>query len=226
MKTSLVLLPGMLSNHIVWNHQIQNLSDIASIQVIPTAQDTPEKMVSEILKQAPPLFAMAGHSMGGWLCLEVMKRAPSRVLKLALINTTARLDSEEKKNRRNKLIDRTLAGEFDTIVKELVDFFVFDDKTRREVVSMFHDVGPKAFVNQHRAMLARSESLSVLPLIHSPTLVIHAALDQNFSLEEHQELSEKIPGARLAVVENSGHMSPMERPEAITALLRKWFTTS
>lgn len=87
---------------------------------------------------------------------------------------------------------------------------------------MFHDVGPIAFVNQHRAMLARSESFSVLPRIHSPTLVIHAALDQNFSLEEHQELSEKIAGARLAVVENSGHMSPMERPEAITALLRKW----
>lgn len=225
MKSSLVLLPGMLSNHVVWNHQIQNLGDLVSIQVIPTAQDTPEKMVSEILEQAPLQFAVAGHSMGGWLCLELMKKAPSRVLKLALINTTARLDSEEKRARRNKLIERTLAGEFDAIVNELVDFFVFDDKTRQEVVSMFHDVGPKAFVNQHRAMLARSESFSVLPRIHSPTLVIHAALDQNFSLEEHQELSEQIPGAKLAVVENSGHMSPMERPEAITALLRKWLTT-
>lgn len=222
MKTPLVLLPGMLSNHFVWNHQIQHLSAIASIQVLPSSQDTPEKMVSAILERAPLFFAAAGHSMGGWLCLELMKKAPERVLKIALINTTARLDSEEKRARRNKLIERTLAGEFAEIVEELADFFVFDKKKRQQVVSMFHDVGPEAFVNQHRAMLAREESLSVLPKIQCPALVIHAALDKNFSLEEHREMSERIPGAKLAVVEESGHMSPMEKPEAVTALLGKW----
>ncbi|CRX37561.1 alpha/beta fold hydrolase [Estrella lausannensis] len=225
MKPPLVLIPGMLSNGLVWTHQVKNLSAGASIQVIEAVQDTPEKMVAQILKRAPPYFAVAGHSMGGWLCLELMKQAPSRIVKLALINTTARPDSDEKRSRRRRLIDRTLAGEFDAIVEELAALFVFDDKVRHEVVSMFQEVGPEAFVNQQRAMLARGDTFFALPHIHVPALVIHAALDENFSLEEHQELSETIPGAKLAVVEGSGHMSPMERPEVITGLIREWLAS-
>jgi pimeloyl-ACP methyl ester carboxylesterase len=219
MKIPLVFLSGLLSNQTVWDHQIRHLSDIAAIQVISPSQNTPEA----ILDAAPPQFALAGHSMGGWLCLEVMRAAPSRVTQLCLLNTTARSDTEEKKSRRQRMILETERGHFQEVVNELVEYLVFNSHVKQSVKNMFLDVGEEVFIRQEKAMLARNECQSVLSSIRCPTLVIHAAQDQVFSLEEHQELANRIQHAKLAVVENSGHMSPMEVPQAITALLRSFF---
>lgn len=220
----LVLLSGLLSNELLWQHQTRLLSDIASIQVISSSQNSPEKMVQAILNQAPPKFALAGHSMGGWLCLEVMRAAPSRVSRLCLLNTTARSDSEEKRNRRQQMIQRAEKGEFREVVKELIERLVFNPSVKPEVEKMFLEVGEDIFVHQEQAMLARGECQSILPSITCPTLVIHAAQDHNFSLGEHQELVSQIRGAKLATVEDCGHMSPMEMPQTITALLSHWLT--
>jgi len=224
MKTTLVLLSGLLSNQLIWQHQIRHLSDIASIHVISPSENTPEKMVEAILKEAPPKFALAGHSMGGWLCLEVMRAAPSRVNRLCLLNTTAHMDSEEKKRRRQKMIQRVEKGQFREVVGEIIDKFVYNSLVKDTVEKMFLEIGEEIFIRQQEAMLARHECASILPSIVCPTLTIHAAQDRNFSLEEHRELVEQIPNARLAIVEDSGHMSPMEMPQAVTALLRFWLT--
>lgn len=224
MKLPLVLLSGLLSNELIWQHQIRYLSDIASIQVISATQNTPEKMVEAILDQAPPEFALAGHSMGGWLCLEVMRAAPSRVNRLCLLNTTARMDSEDKKRRRQEMILRVERGEFREVVQEIVEKFVYNSLVKREVEQMFLEVGEEVFIRQQQAMLARRESLSILPRIAAPTLVIHAMQDHNFSLAEHRELVQTIQGAKFAAIEDSGHMSPMEMPQSVTALLRFWLT--
>lgn len=221
MKTPLVLLSGLLSNDALWRHQIDHLGDIANIQVILSSQNTPDAMVQAILEQAPEKFALAGHSMGGWLCLEVMKAAPTRVTKLCLLNTTAREDTEEKRLRRQKMIE---TENFEKVVHQLVDAFTFNPSVKPLVEKMFLEVGHEAFVRQEIAMMMRSETESVLRRIHCPTLVIHSARDKIFSLEEHQELVREIPKAKLAIVEDSGHMSPMEMPQAITALLRFWLT--
>ena len=89
---------------------------------------------------------------------------------------------------------------------------------------MFLSEGPEVFIHQEQAMMQRKETLSILPQIACPTLLIHAAQDRNFSLQEHQELTAHIPGAKIAIVEDSGHMSPLEMPQAVTALLRFWLT--
>ena len=222
MKIPLVLISGLLSNRRIWQHQIDHLSDIADIHIISPSQNTPQKMVQTILDAVPAKFALAGHSMGGWLCLEVMKVIPSRVTKLCLINTTWRMDSEEKKARRQKLICQAENGEFSKIAKELATHFVFNPLVKTDVEKMFLEVGKEAFIRQETAMLERCESHSILSQITCPTLVIHAMQDAIFSLEEHQELANQIRGAQLAVVENSGHMSPIERPEIITSLLKSW----
>ena len=224
MKNPLVLLPGLSSNQRLWQYQAHYLNDIASIQIIPAVQDTPEKMVQAIVDEAPPRFALAGHSMGGWLCLEVMRAASSRVTRLCLINTTARMDSEEKKSRRKKMIQQAETGQFQEVVKAMTEHFVFNPLVKTDVEKMFLRVGEKAFISQQQAMMRRKETQSILSTITCPTLVIHAAQDKNFSLEEHEELVNQIPNAELAIVENSGHMSPMEAPEAITTLLRHWLT--
>lgn len=224
MKIPLVLLSGLLSNKSLWHHQTGHLSDIADIRIISPSQDTPKKMVQAILDEAPPKFALAGHSMGGWLCLEVMKRAPSRISRLCLLNTTSRIDSEEKRIRRQKMILKAERGEFLEVVKELVENLVFSSFVKSDVEKMFLDVGKEAFIHQEKSMIIRNESQSILSKIACPTLVIHSAQDKVFSLEEHQELVNQIQNAKLAIVEDSGHMSPIEMPQAITALLRFWLT--
>jgi len=222
-KIPLLLLSGLLSNQSLWAHQIKYLEDIASIQVISSEENTPEKMVGAILEKAPPLFALAGHSMGGWLSLEIMRVVPSRVTKLCLLNTTARSDSEEKRKKRKEMISDAQKGRFESCVVEIADKLVFNPLVKRGVEKMFREVGKEVFIHQEQAMLQRRETQSVLQAIRCPTLVIHASHDANFSSEEHLELAQ-IPDAKLAIVEDSGHMSPIEMPQAVTALLRFWLT--
>src|SRR5579872_7198589 len=140
MKSPLVLISGLLSNESLWQHQTRHLSDIASIQVLSPSQDTPKKMIQAILEQAPPEFALAGHSMGGWLCLEIMRTAPSRVSKLCLLNTTARNDSEEKKLARQQMILKAEKGQFNEVVKGLVEKLVFNPLVKKDVEKMFLEV--------------------------------------------------------------------------------------
>lgn len=222
MKPPLLFISGLLSNECIWSHQIKSLRDRASIKVISPTQDSPQKMVEAILEQAPNQFMLAGHSMGGWLCLEVMRRAKERVTKLCLLNTSAQSDTSEKKAKRKEMIQRAERGEFLEVVKELVEDFVFNTHVKNEVEKMFLEVGKEAFVRQEKSMLIRDECESILPLIRCPTLVIHAASDKVFKLEEHQKLTHSIPQAKLVIIELCGHMSPMEKPTAITSLLRSW----
>lgn len=224
MKTPLVLLSGLLSNEVLWHHQTSHLNDIAAIRVISASESTPNAMVQAILDEAPPKFALAGHSMGGWLCLEVMRTAPSRVTKLCLLNTTARMDSEEKRSRRQQLIQKTEQGLFREVVREMVQNFICNPHVKLDVENMFLEVGEETFINQEKAMLSRSECQSILSSIRCPALVVHASKDKIFSLDGYKELVSRMQNAKLAIVEDSGHMSPMEVPQAVTALLRFWLT--
>ncbi len=224
MKTSLILVSGLLSDSSVWKHQLQHLGDIAAIQVVSPSQDSAKAMVDAILDRAPPTFALAGHSMGGWLCLEILRVAPSRVSKLCLLNTSARDDSKEKAAMRQAMIAKGIEGHFDEIVGAVAQMFTQNPRIEKEIKHMFLDVGCDAFIRQETAMLHRQPCEAVLPKIHCPTLVIHAAQDRNFSLEDHLKLTDKIPNAKLAIIEDSGHMSPMEQPQAVTSHLRYWLS--
>ena len=224
MHIPLVLLSGLASNQHLWKHQMLHLSDIANVHIISAAQDSAQKMVQAILDEAPPQFALAGHSMGGWLCLEVMRAAPARVSKLCLLNTTARMDSEEKRARRQQMVRKAENGQFRDVVKGLVENFVFNPLAKNDVEKMFLEAGPETFIHQENAMIARQECQSILPCITCPTLVVHAMQDSVFARDDQRELVDRIPGSKLAMVEDSGHMSPMEMPQAITSLLKFWVT--
>ncbi|MEC7839770.1 MAG: alpha/beta hydrolase [Chlamydiota bacterium] len=224
MKIPLVLISGLLSNEFLWKHQAKHLSEIAEIHIFSPTENSSEKMIEHILKTAPPKFALAGHSMRGWLCFEVLRAAPSRVSKVCLINTSARDDSMAKRENRQKMIKRSREGQFQEITKEISDFFIQNPLLKQQVEKMFIDVGCHSFINQEEAMINRNPSEPILPTIRCPALVIHAAQDQNFTLEEHIEMVEKIPNAKLAIIEDSGHMSPLEMPQAVTTLLRFWLS--
>lgn len=222
MKKPLVLVSGLLCDESVWDHQIKNLSDSALIKVVCPNRDTPQKMVEEILERSPDRFSLAGHSMGGWLCLETMRRAPERVVRLCLLNTTAKPDTSAKKAKRMEMIRRVESGQFLEIVEETVNDFVYKATIKSDVERMMKKVGEEAFIRQERSMLERVECFSLLPTIRCPVLVIHAKEDRIFTLEDHLELTENISGAQLSILDDCGHMSPMEKPEAVTSLLHSW----
>ena len=219
MKKSVVFLSGLLCDDSVWQHAVQNLS--ANCTCITSTQNSPEKMVATILERAPQEFVLVGHSMGGWLAIEVMKKAKNRVDKLVLINTSARPDSFEKMQRRKSLIQMAQSGRFDEVVELILENFIYKTEITDAVRRMFYNQGSAAFIAQEEAMLARSDCLPILSQIDCPTLVLHAAQDKNFTLEEHQEIASKIAHAKLAIVQDAGHMSPMEQPEEITEHIAK-----
>lgn len=215
----LILISGLLSNQRLWQHQVALLKEITDVQVVAPSQESYPEMVQFILDRAPERFVLAGHSMGGSLALEVVRAAKERVVKLCLLNTTARVDTEEKAKRRREMIQRAKEGHFSEIVDELAACFVENPLVVDDVKEMFLSVGSSVFIHQEKAMLGRPKAQAFLSQVACKTVVIHAADDKNFSLEEHQELASMIPKSELIVIDHSGHMSPMERPEEVTAAL-------
>lgn len=218
----LILLPGLLSDHTVWEHQIIHLNEVAPIIVPDLAMaSTPEAMIDAVLKVAPEQFYLAGHSMGGWVALEVIKQCPDRVKKLCLLNTAAGLDDEKKRENRQRMIAAVEQGDIETIIGQLTTLFTFNQHVYMRVEQMFRR-NIKSFINHEKAMMLRQDHLPYLGLIKCPTWVVHARHDKVFSLQHSEALLAGIKHAKLAIVEDCGHMSPIEMPQAITALLRFW----
>jgi len=219
----LILLPGLLSDHHVFHHQLQHLSDIVDMQVIQLNDvNSPAAMTDKILQTAPKHFALLGHSIGGWVAMRLMKIAPERVTKLCLLNTSARgIDSTELKSRQT-ILARASKGEFQSIATEIADRFVFNPSVKEAALKMFVNAGVSTLINQTQAMMIREDLRDVLPTIHCPTLVMHAEQDQRFTLDDLTEISSAIPNAKLKIIPQCGHMSPMEQPEMISSSIREW----
>ncbi|MCW8409014.1 alpha/beta hydrolase [Legionella sp. PATHC035] len=221
-RKTLIFLPGVLSDQRVWSYQTNHLQDLVRCQSIALVRSSTEELIQEILNQVEGDFFLAGHSMGGWLALELARRVPERILKLCLLNTSAQPDSQEKHQKRISMIKKSEQGEFETVAAALADDYVADARVKKNVYSMFLSVGQHTFIAQQKILLARQDCRSFLSSLTMPTLVIHARQDKNFSLTTHQELCDHLPNAKLAIIEDSGHMSPMESPQAVTTLLRFW----
>jgi pimeloyl-ACP methyl ester carboxylesterase len=227
-KTPLVLLPGLLCDRELWRGQIEGLSDIASPWVADlTLDDSMASMARRVLATAPHEFALAGLSMGGYCALEIMRQAPARVRRLAVLNTGARADSPEQLSRRRGLIELAEKGDFKGVTPRLLPLFLHPDHLKDKaltdhITAMTHRVGKEAFLRQQKAIMGRIDLRPFLPRISCPTLVLCGRQDQLTPLFLHEEMVALIPGARLDVVEACGHLSTMENPDAVNAALRRW----
>src|SRR3979490_1072885 len=180
-----------------------------------------------ILAEAPPRFALAGHSMGGYIAFEIMRQAPQRVAKLALINTQARPDTPEVTARRRDQIARAKSGEYHAVLEEL--FLGFVHPSRREdailrqlVLDMGDDIGAEAFVRQQTAVISRPDSRPTLAWIKCPTLVLTGDEDNTIPNSLSVEMADGIHGAKLVVLSNCGHLPQPEQPQATAAALVEW----
>lgn len=227
-RTPLILVPGLLCDAALWGHQTMHLADVADIEIAETRRDgTIAGMASRLLESAPDRFALAGLSMGGYVALEVMRQGAERVTRLALLDTAAGPDDPARKKHRQDLIRLAQSGRFKGVTPRLLPLFLHPDRLQdtaltEAVMAMAGRVGRDAFLDQQRAIMARADSRPLLGGIRAPTLVLCGREDALTPLDRHVEIAAGIPGARLAVVEDCGHLSTMERPQAVTAMLRDW----
>ncbi|EWY39609.1 alpha/beta hydrolase [Skermanella stibiiresistens SB22] len=227
-KSPLILLPGLLCDAALWEHQSRYLTEVADVSVADlTGHDGIEALADSVLASAPPRFALAGLSMGGYVALEILRRAPDRVIKLALLDTNARADTDEQRRRRRGLMALANQGEFRGVTPRLLPMLIHPSRTDEAeltgvVMEMAERVGKDAFLRQQTAIMNRPDGLPDLGAIACPTLVLCGRQDALSTLEMHVEMADAIPGARLAVVEECGHFVTLERPFAATALMRDW----
>jgi len=227
-RIPLVFLPGLLCDHALWECQLRHLADIAESQVADlTRHDGVAALAESALATAPPRFALAGLSMGGYVAQEIMRRAPERVLKLALLDTSARPDPPEQLSRRRGLIELARSGRFRGVTPRLLPLLIHPDRQSEDdltatIMAMAQRVGQEAFVRQQTAIMGRPDSRPTLPAIACPTLVLGGREDALTPPPILAEIAAAIPGARHVIIEDCGHLPPLERPHAVSALLRQW----
>ncbi len=186
-----------------------------------------EAMAKRILLAAPQRFVLIGHSMGGYIAFEILRQAPERVLKLALLNTSARPDNDEAKEKRKKQIEKAEKGNFSEIIEGALPVFLHplhkDDKNLQDIITAaHHDAGAKAYARQQTSIMGRADSRADLKNITIPTLVLTGDEDKLIPRELSLEIAYGIAGAVLVIVPESGHMAPLEQPQAVSAALAKW----
>jgi pimeloyl-ACP methyl ester carboxylesterase len=227
-REPLLLLSGLLSDGALWRAQVDDLAHVAA-PVIPdlSRDDTIAGMALRALAAAPPRFALAGLSMGGYVAMEIVRRAPERVTRLALLDTSARTDTPEQAERRREAIRLAETGGFDRVADRMLPNLVHPDRLGDAALvsairAMAARLGKDGFLRKQRAIMGRVDSRPHLPRIACPTLVLCGREDVSSPLALHEEMASLVPGARLAVVERCGHMSAMERPVEVTGALRRW----
>jgi pimeloyl-ACP methyl ester carboxylesterase len=229
----LVLVPGLLCDRTVWDPQIDALgSEVDCVVPDHGMSDSLPDMAARILAAAPPRFALAGHSMGGRVALEVLAQAPARVTRLALLDTgyegLAPGDAGERERAgRMRLLHIARTDGMLAMGRDWARGMVHPDRLAdAALMGAIHDMicrsTPERFDAQIRALLTRPDRTALLPAIAMPTLVLCGHEDGWSPIDRHHRLAAQIRGAVLVDVPRSGHMSTMERPAEVAAALRAW----
>jgi pimeloyl-ACP methyl ester carboxylesterase len=223
----LLLLPGLTNDARMWRSVTSALEEDADASVGDLrTRDTMTALAADVLARAPQRFAVAGLSMGGYCALEIMRQAPQRVLGLALVDTSARPDTPESKANRDKQIERA-RNDYPGLVEELLPKWIYPSRLSDPDVAgvaraMALDAGPEIFMRQQRAIMSRADSRPLLAAIRCPTVVVCGRDDTLMPMEIHEELASGIAGSTLEVIDTCGHLSPLERPAAVSDALRGW----
>lgn len=229
-RLPLVLCPGLLCDSALWAPQVAALREEAEIFVFDvTRHATMAEMGAALLREAPwPQFALAGLSMGGYLALEACMQAPRRVTRLALLDARARPETDTDRARRAQLVALVQQERgFASLTRQLLPFMVHpsrlaDRELRDVIVGMAQRTGVEAYARQQAAIVSRRDFRPLLRHVDVPTLVLCGRQDQITPLECSEEMAAAIPGARLVVLEDCGHMSTLELPADVNAVLRDW----
>lgn len=225
MVCPIVFLPGLLCNRALFIPQTENLSSKYLKLVSELShQDSVAGMARHVLDRAPQRFSLVGFSMGGYVAFEVMRQDPDRVDRLILIDTSARPDDAQTRRQRTGMIALARRGRFNGVSQRLLPRLVHPDRLDdtllvQTVYAMAADIGRDGFIRQQTAILGRPDSRPLLAKIARPTLVICGRQDVLTPVERSEEIASDIKSARLAIIEDAGHLTPLEQPDDVTDLV-------
>jgi pimeloyl-ACP methyl ester carboxylesterase len=223
-----VLIPGLLLTPQLYAPQLEALWAEAPVLLANhTRADSMAELARGILAQAPPRFALVGLSMGGYIAFEILRQAPERVARLALLDTAARPDTPDIAAGRRTNMQLAQSGRLAEVVDGLIPRLVHPsrvtDAPLLDVIRrMGAQVGVAGYLRQQAAIIARPDSRPMLKDIRCPTLVLVGDADQLTPPERAQEIAAGVRGAELVIVPECGHLSTLERPELVTRALRSW----
>jgi len=226
----IVLVPGLNCSARLYAEQIPALWRFGPVQVADhTRDDSMEAIAAAILAHAPPRFALVGLSMGGYIALTMVRQAPARVHKLALLDTSARPETPEQSERRKPQIALAQGGHFAEVPPLQFPVFVHrnrqhDEALRARARTMAEETGAEAFLRQQKAIMTRPDMRPLLASIACPTLVLVGDGDELTPPPLSEEIAAGIDESRLVVIADCGHLSTMERPEAVNRALVEWMT--
>jgi len=226
--TPLVLIPGMMCDARLFAPQIGAFSGNRTIISAPiSAYDNVEALAADILANTPDRFALAGLSMGGIVAMEILRQAPERIERIALLDTNPLAELEEVKSKRLPQMALVEAGELAHVMRdEMKPNYLSDGPNRQEhldlCMQMAIDLGAQVFVNQSRALMERPDQTETLSSANIPALVLCGIDDALCPVSRHEFMAEILPNAQLEIIEGAGHLPTIEQPELTNAALKRW----
>ena len=229
----LLLVPGLMCDHAVWEPSLPSLSKLRACTVVDHGSaDSLTQMARQMLDSAPPHMLLAGHSMGARVALEALRQAPERIHGVALLDTgflpkSSGVDGEEESRKRFALLTVAREQGVAVMAREWVKGMVHparlqDDDLIERIISMFERKNADIFECQIRSLLGRPDASDVLHSITVPTLLMCGRQDTWSPVIQHQAMQALAPAAVLDVIEDAGHMAPMEQPEAVAQSIERW----
>jgi pimeloyl-ACP methyl ester carboxylesterase len=226
--TPLVLLPGMMCDERLFASQINELSKRREVHFAKiTDHETISELASDVLNNAPPVFALAGLSMGGIVAMEIVSQAPERVERLALLDTNPLAELPDVLKRRGPQIDAIKNGQLKEIIRdEMKPNYLFDGVRKTEILKicmdMALDIGPDAFIRQSIALRDRVDQKNTLGSYKRPALVLCGRHDVLCPLERHELMHTLLENSKLEIIEDAGHLPTLEQPKITTMALASW----
>lgn len=232
----LLLVPGLMCDHTVWEPLFPQLSPLQDCTVIDHGHaDSLSQMAVQLLHDAPPKFYIAGHSMGARVALEVLRIAPERVAGLALLDTgylpkLAGAPGDEEVRKRMALLHIAQTQGVRAMAREWVQGMVHPDRLTdtdlmARILAMFERKDAKIFAHQLHALIHRPDASDVLCAIRVPTLILCGRQDSWSPPSQHEAMHRLAPQATLSIIDDAGHMAPMERPSAVAFEMLRWLDT-
>jgi pimeloyl-ACP methyl ester carboxylesterase len=228
--TPLVLIPGHMCDGRMWGPQVAAFSATRSVVLAECAgADRMESLAARILDAAPARFALAGLSMGGIVAMEVLRQAPGRVERLALLDTNPLPEAEEVKSQRRERMARVAGGALaQVVVEEMKPLYLAPGPGQGAILDLCYDMamalGPEVFARQSRALMDRPDQQATLAAFGGPTLIVTGAEDRLVPMERHALMARLMPHATFAVIDAAGHLPVLERPAETNAALAAWLS--
>lgn len=229
MNESLVLIPGFLADGRVFSDQITELSREAAVMVAPLIGESLTEMADYVLSVAPPKFAVAGHDLGASVATEILRRAPGRVTRIALICGSAQPEPPNAAAAREPRMIKAKTGRFgEALLEELPSTTLFDGPHRNAIrdywMDMAVEAGLETYLTQSRILQRRPDHQNVLRRARIPALVIGGAADTICPPRRQDFIAQLMPRCRFKLIEKAGHLPSLEAPQTVSRALREWLS--